>query len=506
MPIVLLFLAALCVGLLVLFNTGQVVSKKTQLVQTADATAYSVAVSQARALNFAAYMNRAEVANEVAVAQIVSIYSWMNFAQTGATNMSVAAKVAGALLSEIGIGVVLLEMSEVLDEINSVLNQVRHGARAAFEAIVTSVGALNFAYSEAAKASVTQVHLYADGDLVARRTVEANNRANADAGMQLSASTNVVLLGQVRTLAGYFPIYKILPNGPGGTMSESTQTPGGERLKNVVMQARDPYTRARSQRIGGSLLLIRASLTMAGGTDLQGYHRWAGMDTFRFLIEEKRPTWSGFKWKTALDLPLAWGAAQAVAKSGSWSSYPLLPGINNGRGWSSPYDNKRYTPYNGAGGNGFVGRLAAIDPAGSDSPDNALLRDRALQKDKPRLQEYPDTSNDPRSPIVSARASSTSDWPIVSVEVEQALDALHTSTHLEGMGAGQFTVPETARGDKLRAVASAQVYFARPRTLFARADGKRELANLFSPYWQVRLVDTPAAVKAQFLALDGIAP
>ena len=68
----------LCIGIVLLFNTGQVVNKKVELVNAADAAAYSVAIQQARALNYAAYMNRARVANEVAVAQTISLYSWLN--------------------------------------------------------------------------------------------------------------------------------------------------------------------------------------------------------------------------------------------------------------------------------------------------------------------------------------------------------------------------------------------------------------------------------------------
>ena len=53
----------------------------------ADAAAYSVAVQQARAWNFAAYMNRGRVAKEVAVAQFVSIYSWINHFNQAAFNL-----------------------------------------------------------------------------------------------------------------------------------------------------------------------------------------------------------------------------------------------------------------------------------------------------------------------------------------------------------------------------------------------------------------------------------
>jgi len=63
------------------FNTGQMTAEKTKLVNTADAVAYSAGVMHARALNFDAYTNRALIANDANIAQMVSISSWLQYAQ-----------------------------------------------------------------------------------------------------------------------------------------------------------------------------------------------------------------------------------------------------------------------------------------------------------------------------------------------------------------------------------------------------------------------------------------
>jgi hypothetical protein len=68
-------------ALFFVFNTGQLTLEKTKLVNTADAVAYSAGVLHARALNFDAYTNRALMANEVMIAQTVSIASWVDYAQ-----------------------------------------------------------------------------------------------------------------------------------------------------------------------------------------------------------------------------------------------------------------------------------------------------------------------------------------------------------------------------------------------------------------------------------------
>ncbi|GGX86310.1 hypothetical protein GJV26_28525 [Massilia dura] len=68
-------------GMFFMFNTGQLSAEKTKLVNTADAVAYSAAVMHARALNFDAYTNRAMIANEVTIAQMVSVSSWLEYVE-----------------------------------------------------------------------------------------------------------------------------------------------------------------------------------------------------------------------------------------------------------------------------------------------------------------------------------------------------------------------------------------------------------------------------------------
>ncbi len=71
-----LFLSVLIVVLLGLYKAGKLTSDKMELQNAADAAAYSVSVIEARDLNFASYMNRAIVANEVAVGQMVGLASF----------------------------------------------------------------------------------------------------------------------------------------------------------------------------------------------------------------------------------------------------------------------------------------------------------------------------------------------------------------------------------------------------------------------------------------------
>src|SRR4051812_42253618 len=60
-----------------MFSMGQLTTEKMRLQNTADAAAYSAAVAQARDYNFSAYTNRAMIANQVAMAQLVGLTAWV---------------------------------------------------------------------------------------------------------------------------------------------------------------------------------------------------------------------------------------------------------------------------------------------------------------------------------------------------------------------------------------------------------------------------------------------
>lgn len=74
--LVILFSAILLVSAFAMFKAGKLTTNKMQLQNAADAAAYSMSVVEARDLNFASYMNRAMVANEVAIGQFVGLASW----------------------------------------------------------------------------------------------------------------------------------------------------------------------------------------------------------------------------------------------------------------------------------------------------------------------------------------------------------------------------------------------------------------------------------------------
>ncbi len=76
MVFALVFIVVILIGLIILFNTGQLTRQKMEVQNAADAAAYSSAILAARQLNYMAYTNRAMLANQVSLGQLVAFESW----------------------------------------------------------------------------------------------------------------------------------------------------------------------------------------------------------------------------------------------------------------------------------------------------------------------------------------------------------------------------------------------------------------------------------------------
>ncbi len=486
-------LLVLCIGVIVLFNTGQTVSKKVELVNAADAAAYSAAVQQARAYNLIAYMNRAEVANEVAVAQMVSWYSWTNFTLRGTDNFKDAVQAIAIIfdLSVVGaeIGAALQEVVTVLNEVKTVVREARDIMQVGFSAGVTAISALNKAYSEASWliASVeSQEALKLVPELVKR---------NTDDKAKIGWRGFALLEKSALSARSYATRYAIPRQG---------RTEEADRFANVVMEARDGFSRERNGGIG--------PIHKRGGTDLVDYRRWVGVDTLNVKFK-MGCAFGGCLVK--IDVPLAWGGGAAT--TGSPSSFRMVasPGFKNGTGWDSPYeiDRGHYDRYAGGIDNGKAGKKVLDSPA-MDGTDKAWLKD--YSGFGPGLQDYNDVAVDKATvPYLNGRSAAQNGvealdvGPVFNVLVEQPMDTVRTSSNVPGIGGPpDFEAPDEATSSGMTALASAQVYFSRPRSLFPSViDSRREMGNLFSPYWQARLVDTPCDVRQEIaLTYGSLAP
>ncbi|MFC0676556.1 pilus assembly protein TadG-related protein [Lysobacter korlensis] len=468
LPLILVFLIVLCVGALITFNTGQVVNKKVELTNTADAAAYSVAVEQARAWNLAAYLNRGRVANEVAIAQAVSLNSWLTQINVSAHNFKQVARVLSAIPV---IGPAFAAVAQAFEAADQALRGIRTGVRTGSQGLIGGLDTANAAYATAAYGVVEA--LSTASSVQTARDVVAENSPRADMRAIATTALTAQLLSARTTYLDAFDV----PSSSGRGARRTSV--GGERYRNVVMESRDVFTRNRKDdwRV----------LDANGGTDLVEYDRWAAVDVneidFSYGLD-------------AFKIPVGWGGAQAL---GNTSQPRFYPGIRTrGRnGWYSDYSRRRFRPYNGVSRYGIAGRKVEADPGGRLVGDSK--RDAYFSTYRNGIaHRYHD--------VQRGRAETPEDGPVFTVEVQTGMGDARTTTAL-GVGSGRMAMREQPRGNHMRAVASAQVYFNRPhqyaafrRIVWGRRDNRFEAGSLFSPYWQARLVDTPPALQTSFAA------
>jgi putative Flp pilus-assembly TadE/G-like protein len=245
---VMLFMTILLVSAFALFKTGKLTSNKMQLQNAADAAAFSMSTVEARDLNFAAYMNRAIVANEVAIGQMVGLASWAFHVKSIADFLDTynALFLAPATLGA---------SSAFITPFTSVWRGAGTGLVTAMKGIAR-VGTLvihniNKIYGGASFGYHTVSIIFAVGVL---DDVITNN---GPPGTKISDFGMVTLIAHIMTYGvlpgqlgipgqfatGYLPTYKM-------TYDEfQAQDSGYARLAALIRDSRDPFTKKRGWEI-----------------------------------------------------------------------------------------------------------------------------------------------------------------------------------------------------------------------------------------------------------------
>lgn len=500
MVLFLVLVGVLCLGMLLMFNTGQTVNKKVRLTHAADAAAYSVAVQQAKAMNFAAYMNRAQVINEVTIAQLVSIWSWSNMTHTH----TLVGYNLFTYLSGLAAGTVVLAPAvpvlQAIARAYQAAEKVVAAGRTAYHEVITLGGVVpgleggfvsalsrvNQAYSMATTAVLDYAAGF-DSFLLAEKVAKAND---PDARFDIVAQG--LLVEQLASVTSHFADSFLVRYTREETPAKMA------RFRNVIMASRDEFTADRGQNAD----LWIAEIGSWGGTDMVDYERWAGMDTM--FLELTLPSPLGDN----LDQPLGWGGAQAVqSTSGALPSF--LPGIRSGKdggeGWySHDHEGKpTYAPYGESRGNtaDWANDYPSVNTPWLWGASNDLTNKKdAYFGDYQGLQPYHDVN--------TSLPPEEQEGPKFTVFLHSEQEAVRTSQQVDGIGAGtggRLRLDDDMTGGRISAIATAQTYFHRPPDpaikTFQRfvprewngdplVDSQLELGSLFSPYWQARLVET----------------
>jgi hypothetical protein len=436
--IALLFLCALLS--LRQFSVGELFSAKQRVTTAADASAYSTALWQARVLNFHSYANRAILANEVAIAQAVTLVAWADYIDQLVQNAET-------------VGVLMPASAPLLRAAAEGSALMREGAHLGSAAEIAARGGWQHALRMSQDLLASSVNHFA-----------LNSVANEVARANDSRFFAWVLPGTEVTIK-----------------TAHVDAPGRQRFADLVIASLDPFTagpREQNLRIplpSGCLISSDPDqrtpwFRKRGGTALTaGLERWEAVDTLSLHLPVRRGLLVG--QCVDLETPLGWGSAQANSDS-TLASRNIASLTGAGRGeilnpqpslWVNPRSNA-LAANDQATLFGYSGLIAVRDLVGSEGAGSG---GGALN-------------------------------PVARVTVLARSEAanLRTAARL-GFGSGRMALAEPLAGGRLWALGTAEVYFHRP----AAAPDRIEYASLWNPYWQVRMVPTPAGQQLAALTL-----
>lgn len=386
---VLALLACLVAAALLVRESGRITAQKRQLVDSADAAALSAALFEARVLNLESYLNRAIIADQVAMAQSVSLRSWLDYMARTVTRADRITRYVPYLA----------QATRALRGLMQGVNQ------AAQPVLVAGEGALALYTADFALAGEA-AHLAA-----APAAVELARRvAGENSGAVVSARGEALLAAHVARWTAHTRRYA------GAARS---------RQQDLVVRSLDRFTTDRGASLA-NLAIVK--LEKRGGTDLLHFDTWRGMDTFALHQRQL------FGWKETL--AIGWGAAEQGVGTRARGQHGGSYRVNRRTSRSALRDVRHSRLWRG---------LPALrDVARTEARDTSLRRDLEIEAPPASGAVLPAVAGDPGAPAA-----------------------------------------ESAR---MLAISSASVFHQRP---VARADHRRELGSLYSPYWQARLAPPP---------------
>jgi len=440
------------VALFFLFNTGQLSRDKTKLVNTSDAVAYSAGVMHARTLNYEAYANRAMLANTVAIAQLVSLSSWVehvnNMASYGyVLNNPKFALYYPAYYTATYAGTTLqssLNESGALEKLAKASDQIIRTAL---------MGAQQVAYIGLVPARLA----------VMNEVAQANYKDDGTVTVDPLSLTGKEFYDFVSKYSGderkrFAKVAEIAANRDKFVPKRSWSLPG--------LWA-DCGTATATGRVDW--------LDRRGGTNLIGLDEWKAMDT----LSEKK--WvpknkTDVNCSAIAETPAAWGSRDAADNSGAGidptlHDYAML--VNPSASVMSMVSSSSNWGYSGM-------------------PNFYDLSQEALEAEDPRLVFAVRLRRD-KAQIATSEGRS---------EIKQSGSGTRAGLALNNFQA------KPAGGNEFISISASEVYFERfgdsKDNLYGKEQGRpREIGSLFNPFWQVRLVASDSAVRTA-QAMQGV--
>jgi hypothetical protein len=458
-----------------LFNVGQQTTGKVRLQTVSDAAAYSVGTVVARDLNFKAYTNRAMVANQIAIAQIVGLASWAQMFNRAATNISYVA----SALSWIPVaGQIIVTIARAIERGSSIVNNAIDRAA---PALITAEEVLITALAEAQRAfHVVTVVMAKD----ALSTVVEQSDNDIDTGALWS---NAIFWGNfVRTWEGRQERYeapRVGDNSPTGRANKERIT----EFRDVTKASGDRFVNHRTYSWLPSItvpFVLKIRMEKYGGSELmpgrtqsnRNNYQWTAMDSVGIEMAFYDCGWSGCGFDDYEEVvPIGWGAAHALVTNSNFFNYQQYRRDRNlwGQGtWRLPWTTS----------------FGAAEEGSNNLRKTDGLRPFYDLKDKGRVQD--DYLN--LQVLLFKRGEKMRTMSTVAANTQNYVVAPGLNVEEKGGMAG----------NTMASLAKAGVYFYRPNEGdFRRPDGRREYGNLYNPYWQVRLMPTSNAERTAALAV-----
>ena len=481
----LVFIASASLVSLLLFNSGILANSKTRLQNAVDASAYSAGVLQARDHNFSAYTNRAMVANQASVAQIVSLKSFIEDAADTGNRMG-----GGLLSSQRNIfpnfaPVWDAAKNAVVPTVNTI-NSTFGGNNGAAAAMVKYLDALILIFETAQ--TLHHAATIADMVMVSEEVLKKND-PNAKLSSGVFATGNLVT--KVSAWAGSTQQHRANDTSAQADRFADLVVSRGatDRLTRNRASVPTPFWVSTVKICPGSVFSATTfNFTHAGGTQLStNKKRWLALDA----------TQGAGGWiciYTCYPVPCVFGSALGDT-GGSGGG---LAGRNGSYGSTSGYKNNPSETIN-------YGMALVVTPlpAGiryfSKGPGSTLDSSGGLQ----------DNYRDIRNPSVTAKNQAPEEnggaFP-VTLEAERPASSIRTSSKFL-TNSMLVKMDDKLASSNMRAMASAHSYFYRSKTnngftsaSWARSDGRTEIENLFNPYWQSRLIDISQAERLGSIA------
>ncbi len=437
----------------VVYNTGQSASQKARLVNAADAAAFSGLQWQARALNFAGYTNRAMVANQVSLAQAVSLASWSTYGMIMAENLA-------RVLSPIPV------VNAISQGVETVMSTIEATVTPVAGAMLQVIDKVNMGVSTAQEAMYNASYL---------ATPEIVKAVATQTDSEFRVETAYTMAGVAKNLHEW---------------NEFSERVGDDRKDydkvreraQIIQDSRDAFTRARDWSFFDGYLYVlpffKIDLKKEGETRLIGREgdnglewEWKAKDSLSLHTKVRVP----FRGWKGVEVPIGYGMAIANAVDDLTIEEDACMSRWDCNTWSDH--------------NEISERMADTNYLSLNGSDSRV-----------EMSGYTELNGFRRLSETTIDAA----FPTIKLRVEVELPAGGVSSS-NGLVAGQkFTMPTEMPGNAMSSVSVAEVYFKPPQADHADQQGRHiEFANLYSPWWDVRLAKVSEAERLAALTLRG---